>query len=312
MKFVAREPLGEDNVNISKTSRLRELSLLVGGLSGLLVVGILTVFLLVDVMVFIVTPSTEKRIFEKLPLGQMTSFGGGTSEPGPDLKKLFTELTTSWEDAPYDFRLVVSETSTPNAFALPGGTILMTRGLCEMVSSENELAFVLGHELGHFRNRDHLRRVGRLMAARLVVAAVFSSSASGALEDSMEFIEQIVLLGFSREQELAADRFGAEILAKVYGHLGGTEEFFQSLTKAGHSHEGATAAFLSTHPVHEKRTKRIERYAKELGVPASGEKRAFSCNGTEDEADLYPAFDVGDEKAGQGPAAPMDGNVSVE
>ena len=106
----------------------------------------------------------------------------------------------------------------------------------------------------------------------------------------MALMEQMILLSFSREQEMAADRFGAELLARVYGHLGGAQSFFENLKTAWHEHEGLSANLISTHPVHEQRIKELSTYATKLGVPLQGELRILEQEKKEEEAGLYPAF----------------------
>ena len=59
---------------------------------------------------------------------------------------------------------------------------MVSTGLLEQTASENELAFVVGHEIGHFRNRDHLRGLGRGVAFGLVLAALSTSGAGTAAD----------------------------------------------------------------------------------------------------------------------------------
>ena len=78
-----------------------------------------------------------------------------SSEFRQGLQTLLDRVALHWPESPYAFHAVVWEASQPNAFALPGGWVAVTTGLLEGAGSENELAFVLGHELGHFRG--HVR-----------------------------------------------------------------------------------------------------------------------------------------------------------
>ena len=59
-------------------------------------------------------------------------------------------------------------------------TMIVTAGLLEKVESENELAFIIGHELGHFRNRDHIRGLGRGLAIGILITAVSGNDGGGA------------------------------------------------------------------------------------------------------------------------------------
>ena len=66
------------------------------------------------------------------------------------LQDLTDRIASHWPDRPYPLRVGVIDEQEPNAFALPGGTILLTRGLLNVTETENELAFVLGHETAIF------------------------------------------------------------------------------------------------------------------------------------------------------------------
>jgi hypothetical protein len=68
----------------------------------------------------------------------------------------------------------------------------------KQVESENELAFVLGHELGHFRNRDHLKSLGRDLALALLIATLSQGSSVG---DLAALSGDLAGRSFSREQE---------------------------------------------------------------------------------------------------------------
>jgi hypothetical protein len=96
----------------------------------------------------------------------------------PALSALLGRLARHWPGHRYTLRVGVVELDAPNAFALPGGQLLVTSALLREARSENELAFVLGHELGHLAGRDPLRALGRGLLVSLARAAVGSEGAS--------------------------------------------------------------------------------------------------------------------------------------
>lgn len=160
-----------------------------------------------------------------------------------------------------------------NAFAAPGGLILITTGLLDQVESENELAFVLGHELGHFRHRDHLRSMGRGLGASISLA--FLSAMVGADVSSLGWLQELANLRFSRRQERLADDWGLELTAKRYGHVAGATDFFERLPRAESSLARGAESFLSSHPVSDDRIERLERLAAERGWRAQGVLTSF-------------------------------------
>jgi Zn-dependent protease with chaperone function len=130
-------------------------------------------------------------------------------------------------------------------------------GLLSTVGSENELAFVLAHELGHFKHRDHLRALGRSLAwmTLLTAVGVGGEFSSGLIVGSGTVVNQ----RFSQRQELAADRFAAELMQQTYGHVGGVTDFFgrPALADGG--------SWFGTHPASRTRVRELEALVRERG-----------------------------------------------
>jgi predicted Zn-dependent protease len=159
----------------------------------------------------------------------------------------------------YAHRLSIADHGDPNAFALPGGRIVVTRGLLDSVQSENELAMVLGHELGHFAHRDHLRALGRNVVLGILAALIFGSDsdATGLATGTLAVTES----RFSRRQEIAADLYGLDLLQKRYGHVGGATDFFARMSKE----ETRWQYWLATHPASADRVSRVRSEAYRRG-----------------------------------------------
>lgn len=146
----------------------------------------------------------------------------------------------------------------PNAFALPGGRIILTVGLLDYVKSENGLMFVLGHEVGHIQHRDHIKQWGRHLSLAVLRGLLgFESNLS-----SLQALEVLVQRGFDRTQEAKADQNGLRLLEKIYGHAAGAEEFFSALSKREKFSEKIPQIFL-THPHSSERIAELESASKE-------------------------------------------------
>ncbi len=160
-----------------------------------------------------------------------------------------------------DFQLMVVPNKAPNAFAIPGGTIAVTTGLLEVVG-ENEvaLAFVLGHELGHFAQRDHLRGFGRAIGRGLVWALIFGGS--GGIDLVSTRTQQLLDLGHSRQQESGADHWGMRLVLATYETDQGSDQLFRWL--ADRDQTPAWFNFASTHPAPADRIEKLRVYAREL------------------------------------------------
>jgi len=255
-----------EGINVTAKHPLSELVTLIAGISVVVVVLVVATFAFIEVVIRWVPPSFESRIF-----GSLWSSDAGTERENPRLEAaaaLLGRLASRWEENPYDLQLAIMEEESPNAFALPGGTIYLTRGLLDSVESENELAFVLSHELGHFRNRDHLRALGRGMIVSLTLSALVGGSAA---ESVPRVVTTLTQSGFAREQEREADAFGIALVQAEYGHVAGADGFFRRLPDATADIADEFAAYLATHPVSESRIEELWNLAAENRWTVTGD-----------------------------------------
>ena len=164
-------------------------------------------------------------------------------------------------DLPWNFTVLNS--SDVNAFALPGGTVCITRGLLWQLESEAAFAAVMGHEIGHVNHRHSVQQMGQqaligigVMAAG--VAAEVSDSDIGMVGATLGAVGgQLLLLKFSRDDELEADLRGVE-----YSYAAGYDpremasvfELFKEL-KQGES----PPELFSTHPLDDRRIDELNR-----------------------------------------------------
>ena len=161
MKFIPKKP--REGINVSDVHPLAEAGTLTAGLIGIFVLGVLLLIFIVEIALYFIPTETEAELFSDwLPEDLVTV--SPSDERLDEIQLLADRLARHWDDPPYEFRVEIDDSDVANAMALPGGLIIVTQGLLDEVQSENELAFVVGHELGHFRNRDHLRALGRGIA----------------------------------------------------------------------------------------------------------------------------------------------------
>jgi len=158
----------------------------------------------------------------------------------------------------FDYEFTVVNDSAPNAWALPGGKIAVTRGLLMKMSSEGQLAAVLGHEITHVTARHSAKQQTRALATNLVflAGAVALSQASdgelGTVEKILMFGGQIgvqlYLASYSRDHERQADELGTWYMARAgYDPEGMVKlhTLFRDLQKRRPS---AVEVWFSTHP----------------------------------------------------------------
>jgi predicted Zn-dependent protease len=243
--------------NVSPEHPLAEMATLIAALVlvGLGLLG--AAWLAVEGAVRWLPASVEQRIFP--------SDNGGASAPALDA--LLGRLASHWPENEYALAVAIVEADEPNAFALPGGQLLVTRALLEQAASENEVAFVLGHELGHLAGRDPLRALGRGLLVRLALGALGGAEGASVAATAAALGER----SFSREQERAADRFALALVAAEYGHVAGAGDFLRRQAEAAGGGAAARAAsWLSTHPQSAERARELERIAAERGWPSEG------------------------------------------
>ena len=162
--------------------------------------------------------------------------------------------------SPYRFVVRVVNLEMVNAFALPGGRILITEGLLRFAGSPDEVAGVLAHEMGHVLHRHSTAAMVEALGLAFLFGAMlgdFGASAIGA------GAETLVGLGFRREAEAEADERGLDLLRRAGLSSRGLADFFERIErKAGD--RSRILRLLSTHPPTELRRRR----AKEGAVPA--------------------------------------------
>ncbi|MEM9602117.1 MAG: M48 family metallopeptidase [Pseudomonadota bacterium] len=239
-----REPIGEDNVNVSHQSPLQEFVVLLGAALLFLAVAYGILGLLIDRAVDWVEPETERSLFAHF--GE--AFSNETaSEAERVLQSLVNDLQACL-DPGYRIDVTLSDNPMANAFALPGGRMIVTRGLLEQVASENGLAFVLAHELGHFANRDHLRGLGRGIVLTVMSSVVLGSDSS--LNAVFSPASMAGQARFSRARESAADASALAAVHCHYGHVGGALEFFETLRDAAPSERNFLEPmhYFASHP----------------------------------------------------------------
>jgi beta-barrel assembly-enhancing protease len=270
-KFVPHLP--EEQIHEHTTRPVRELLILFAGIASVIVGLVIVVSLVVDFGVRQLPADLEARWFgglwDALFMEEEGDREGERQEHAraARLQPLAERLARHWEGCPYQVRVHALDEETPNAAALPGGLVLVTTGLLDAVDSENALAFVLAHELGHFKGRDHLRRLGRSLVLTLFLSALTGSASAGELPG---LLQEIAGSRYDRKDELAADRFALELVHAEYGHVADAAGFFEAMA-ARDERLPEALSYLSTHPDTRARVRALHAAAWEQGWPEEGE-----------------------------------------
>lgn len=150
----------------------------------------------------------------------------------------------------------------PNAFALPGGTIIVTDALVRTFPDPDVIAGVLGHEIAHVTEQHGLKRVYRSIGTFLLVALI-AGDVGPIVEDMLLEGALLLSLARSRDQELEADRIGIGLAFDAGYDPAALVHLFEHL-----SHASDVPSWLSTHPALDERVPAIRRTANHISQSA--------------------------------------------
>jgi len=271
MQYHAKLP--DKNHNVSHQHPLREFLTLLAGIVAvvLLVYWILGFF--VDLTVDYISPEMEMAIYQSI--ANETEQEVSSAQPDKTqrgIQRLLTELSNCL-DLGFPIALTYRQSATPNAFAAPGGKMVVLSGLLKHVKSENGLAFVLAHELGHFKNRDHLRGLGRGV---VLVAVSFLATGNVYLSKLLMPVNAFQSAQFSQGRESDADAVALDIIQCHYGHVAGATEFFATMVKP--DQDLPLTHYFRTHPEAQARIDSIDKLSHAKGYSTGIVKPAFWLN----------------------------------
>ncbi len=148
-------------------------------------------------------------------------------------------------DSPYPLDIQVFNHKMPNAFAVPGGHIVLFDGLVQAADSPEEVAAVLGHEMGHVINRDPTRLTLRSAGSVGILGLVFGDFAGGAA--ALVVAEKLVAADYSQAAEAGADKYAHRLMAKAELPTTPMANFFGKLNKKFGDQPGFLS-HLASHP----------------------------------------------------------------
>ncbi len=173
-----------------------------------------------------------------------------------DLDAIAARLTPFSVRSEVRYRFYLVNLDMVNAFAVPGGYIYVTRGIVERMTSMDQLAGVLGHEMGHVEHRHSARQIGRTQAAQVGVGltAVLVGGRTGeAASQGAGVAAHLALQSYSRGQERDSDRFAVDVTTRAGINPGGIVAFFEVLRQVEGNRPSDLESFFSSHPLTDDR-----------------------------------------------------------
>jgi predicted Zn-dependent protease len=218
-------------------------------------------------------------------------------------------MLTHRPDMPYTFRGV--NASYVNAYAFPGGTIAVTRGILVSLENEAELAALLGHELGHVNARHTAHALSRsivLVGGLALVSAVMESA-----EKYKDYAPLVAGLGgigagallarYSRDNERQADNLGMQYMTRAGHNPDGMVGLMQKLCKLQSEKPNVIELMFATHPMSDERLKTATaraqgEFAAFRSVPLERERYMDNTAAVRRFKGAVEAIQKGDELAG--------------
>lgn len=159
----------------------------------------------------------------------------------------------------YDFHLLADE-KTVNAFALPGGQCFITAALYGRLQNEDQLAGVLGHEIGHVIHRHGAERMAKSgFIQGLIQSVMIGSGGDAGMTQIAGMIGNYTNMKYGRDQELESDEWGLQVMMDAGYDPMQMIEVMNILEKASGG-GGRTPEFQSTHPSPENRREKIKEF----------------------------------------------------
>lgn len=224
-----------------------------------------------------------QRASEREHQRMLALFGGEYRAPVTKalLDQIIQRLTKASTNPGQSYDVVLLNSPVPNAFALPGGQVYLTRGLLVLINDTAEAAAVLSHEMAHViarhaGERDELQRRNKLFGQ--VNAQVLNTQVLNAQSDASSGGASSSLARFSRQQELEADGIGVRLLAGAGYDPYAASRMLTSLSRiasqasAGRGDSGSGPAMQSSHPSNPDRITRILSAARQISAPGIGER----------------------------------------
>ncbi len=175
------------------------------------------------------------------------------------VKEMTQRLASHVPHNPYRFDVTVVKSDVVNAFALPGGYVVVFTGLMKKADSPEEVAGVLAHELNHVLQRHGLERIIKQLGFVAVVSIVLGNPPGlGGVMKQLGI--ELMTLKFGRAQETEADTTGLDLLHRAKVNPEGMITFFQRLAEK----DEGRVEWLSTHPMSSARADHLKARLAEM------------------------------------------------
>lgn len=211
--------------------------------------------------------SVEDSLGDAVATQMEQSIPGGKCDDAQLRKQLdvvLARLDSAARPHPYTFKLHIVNNKMVNAFAAPGGHIVIFTGLLEKTERTEEVAGVLAHEMQHVLKRHVTKALFQQLSAYMLLSVVTGGNVSGV----SRIADSVIQTTYSRTSEREADEAGQALLIKAGIDPSGLTDFLKKLEKEGGAMPGILR-YVSSHPLTDERLKYLEAGIKDRPVNAA-------------------------------------------
>lgn len=228
-----------------------------------MVIATIVAFVVCTYLFFI--PFLAVKLVENLPISYDEQLGEYVFEKLADnfeIDSVETLLVNEFAgkinfESPYNLKIHVVKDKTVNAFALPGGHIVIYEGILKQMQHKEELAALLAHEVSHVNHRHSIKAIAKALSSYMFLS-ILTSDVNGITTVLLSNADMFNSLTYSRSLEQEADAEGLKILYDNRIDQRGFVYLFETLKKES---AGVNIELLSTHPLTENRISNAEKVA---------------------------------------------------
>jgi predicted Zn-dependent protease len=191
----------------------------------------------------------SQQIAQQLPIVQDPEINRYINVLGDSIARVADNRNLEWH-------FYVVDSKEVNAFAVPGGFVYINRGLIERATAMDQVAGVLGHEIGHVTQRHSVKQMQQQQGANIgvtlacVLTRVCNNQAAGA---AINVAGGAIFARFSRQDEAEADEVGVQYVTRAGIDPRGIPQMFEILMAERQSRPAGVEAWFLTHPLEEDR-----------------------------------------------------------
>ena len=222
------------------------------------ILGLVLLLILLPVFYFILIPSFSEIVAKRIPVSFEKELSApylsmlvpeeslcNNSESYKKIENIFSSLTATIPESKYEFKLFIVKSDIMNAFALPGGYVVIYSELLENTDRPEQLAGVMAHEIQHITKRHGTEALVKDYSLGFLISAITNDTQT--MQTTLGLAKFIGLMKYSRESETEADVEGMKMLKNAKVDPKGMVEFFEILNKHSGGFSGSLE-YISSHP----------------------------------------------------------------